>query len=106
MFNDNYRSLGMPRHYVAAGCDIVSSVGYSLHSFPNVKTIRRKWTSVVKRQRVNWEAAECNIVRDMGYILHPFPKDETIRRKWTSVVNRQQVNWVAFVKRCFVFKAL
>lgn len=80
---------------------IVSGVGCSLLSFPKVKTMRRKWTNVVKRRRVNWEAAECNVVRDMGYILHSFPKDETIRRKWTSVVNRRRVNWGGLCQALF-----
>ena len=43
----------MPRHCVAAGCDTISCMGYSLHSFPKDNTMRRKWTSAVKRQRVN-----------------------------------------------------
>ena len=45
----------MPRRCVAAGCDTVSGMGYSLHSFPKDETTRRKWTSAVKRQRVNWD---------------------------------------------------
>ena len=44
----------MPRRCVAAGCDTVSGMGYSLHSFPKDDTMRKKWTSAVKRQRVNW----------------------------------------------------
>ena len=46
----------MPRCCVAAGCDTVSGMGYSLHSFPKDETTRRKWTSAVKRQRVNWDS--------------------------------------------------
>ena len=45
----------MPRRCVAAGCDTVSGMGYSLHSFPKDETTRRKWRSAVKRQRVNWD---------------------------------------------------
>ena len=41
----------MPRHCEAAGCDTVSSMGYSLHSFPKGKTKRRKCRSAVKRQK-------------------------------------------------------
>ena len=43
----------MPRRCVAAGCDTISGMGYSLHSFPKDDTMR-KWTSAVKRQWVNW----------------------------------------------------
>ena len=46
----------MPRCCVAAECDTVSGMGYSLHSFPKDETTRRKWTSAVKRQRVNWDS--------------------------------------------------
>ena len=33
---------------------ILLVVWASLHSFPKDDTVRRKWTSAVKRQRVNW----------------------------------------------------
>ena len=46
----------MPRCCVAAGCNTVSGMGYNLHSFPKDETMRRKWTSAVKRQRVNWDS--------------------------------------------------
>ena len=38
----------MPKCCVAAGCDTVGSMGYSLHSFPKDETMRM---SAVKRQR-------------------------------------------------------
>ena len=45
----------MPKRCVAAGCDTVGGKGYSLHSFPKDETMRRKWTSAVKRQRAKWD---------------------------------------------------
>ena len=40
----------MPKRFVAAGCDTVGGMGYSLRSFPKDETMKRKWTSAVKRQ--------------------------------------------------------
>ena len=45
----------MPKHCVAAGYDTVGGMGYSLHSFQKDETMRRKWTSAVKRQRAKWD---------------------------------------------------
>ena len=45
----------MPQCCIAAGCNTTSSMGYSLHSFPKDKALRRKWIYAVKRQRSNWD---------------------------------------------------
>ena len=44
--------LGMPKHYVAVGCD---TIGYNLHFFPKDETMRRKLVSAVKRQIAKWD---------------------------------------------------
>ena len=45
----------MPRHCVAAGCNTVSGMGYSLHSFPKDETLKRKWIGAMKRNRLEWD---------------------------------------------------
>ena len=45
----------MPRCCVAAGCNIVSGEGYSLHAFLRDESLCTKWIRGIKRQRSNWE---------------------------------------------------
>ena len=45
----------MPRKCVAADCNTVSGMGYSLHGWPCDEGVRSKWTRAVKRQRKDWD---------------------------------------------------
>ena len=52
---NDHQILTMPRCCITVGCNTSSGMGYSLHSFPKDKTLRRKWISAVKCQRSNWD---------------------------------------------------
>ena len=59
----DYRALDMPRCYIAAGCDTVRGMDYSIHIFPKGDTMRRMWTSAVKRQSyLGWPVVNLSFV--------------------------------------------